>query len=430
MKRVSVGVLPNGVRWYTQFDPKSHVSGVGVRIGSIYDPPQLCGMNHLVEHVLANYGYENELKCVEYGCGPDEDINIRVDRSSTFYGNSLLLRREYTLDLFSIFASAVRDPLPRVTEALLLRERAAVLNEYYLRGKDRLEDEIEDIVCKYLYTSNPARNRIDCEPEELRAMTVTDVTHYIAKHYSASNIFTVFLCVPFQRARRLTEEYFGDLPASTSERLRIDEIRPMLATVKYVEVERRGIHQHHIAVAFPTFPMGHRDDEALELLAQILQWRLRQRIRENNYEWEKGAYRTLTSTPRSFAHGIFYAYFATRSKVFVEESINIVLEECERLKQQCISDQEIVAMYNKLHDQYVEAFTTTPNLLSEMIIEAACNGDEDMARLNSYLGRLSRVGPKTLCRVANEYLTAKNCLIVVIKPDENQEPNEKVIIRP
>ncbi len=434
MKRVSVGRLPNGVSWYTQFEPKSYVSGVGVRVGSVYDPPNLSGMSHFAEHVLADYTPEIELLLEEYGCGPDESVNIRTDHYSTFYGHGLVLRREYALELFKVFARTIQDSGRRIDEASFLRERMRVLNEYYLRGKDAFETEIDALVHRYLYAQNPARNRIDCDRDELLAMRPVDMRRFIARHYHAGSVFAILLGVPFRKARRLVEEYFGDLPAATHEYPKITETRPVIPTIKRVEVVRRGVHQYHVAIAFPTWPLGHKDDEAVELLVEILGWRLRHRLSYRfsveKGETARGAYRVPAFLSRSFAHGLLYTQCAVLGKEFLDESIAAVFEECERLKRERIPDLELNALSNKLYNNYVSAFTDSPELLAEMIIDATCNGDEDMRRLNSYLGRLSRVGRKTLQRVANEYLTTNNCLIVVMRPDESAEPNEKTILLP
>lgn len=416
MKRVSVGVLKNGFRFYTQFDPRSHVSGIGVKVGSMHDPPSLRGMAHLTEHVVCSFSREEELKLEEYVCGPEEDINIRVDRSSTFYGHNLLLRREYALEFFSIFAKAVRDP--SVNKSVLDKERAAVLNEYFLNGIDSVKDVIDDLMHGAMYGRNPARNRVDCEPDELQKITCGALKDFIRQFYVPNNMFAVILGVPFQKVKRMMEEYFGNMrplelpPFSYGA----DESRPVLQNIKRIEIERAGIHQYHVAIGFPTNPFGHKDDEALDVLARIWAWRLRNALRFQNQKWGWGAYRALTFAPRSFAHGMIYAWFATPSKEFAEFGAEKMIAECKSLREEWVLNDELVAMSNKLYNKYLDAFNNAPEQLAEMIIESACNGDEEMKRLNSYLGRLARVGKKSLLRVANEYFSPSGYVHLIVKP--------------
>lgn len=416
MKRVSCGILPNGFRFYTKYRKETHVGGIGVKVGSIHDPPGFSGMSHLVEHVLGVLTLEEELRLEEYACGPDEAINVRANRFSTFYGCDLVLRKEFVFDMFNMFSERLINPMKYVARESLLREKAAIFNEYYLRGKDDAESEIQDLTIWHMYNLNPARKRTDCEPADLQNITPRDIRRFVEQYYVAGNMFGVMLDVPFRKARRIMEEKFGNLPAKEAPKIIISEPRPEISGIKRIETARPGINQFHAAIAFPVWPCGHKDDEAIDILAEILQWRIRNRLRFENQEWGKGVYRAFVSVDRSFVHGTIYAHFATIDKYFSERAVEIVLEECEKIKRERVSQQEIVAMHNKLFNQHFDAFENSQGVLCEVIIESACNGDEDMRGLNSYLGRIHRVGKLTLMRVANEYLDTKNHLQVVIAP--------------
>lgn len=420
MKRVSAGVLKNGFRFYTQLDERAHVSGVGVKVGSIHDPPGLRGMCHLTEHIIGSFSREAELKFEECGCGPEEDVNIRVDRYSTFYGHDQLLQRDHMLELFDIIAGGLRHPT--IDQESLERERAAVYNEYFLRGIDVMEDLVDDLVHETMYEQNQARNRIDCEPDELSRIQVSDIQSFFKTYYVPGNMFAVLLGPPFRKAKYIAEKYFGVVAPSplSAPSHGLSERRPTFSGIKRHEVERSGIHQYHVAIAFPTSPYGGKDDEALDVLAHIWAWRIREVLRNKNSEWGKGTYRALTFTPRSFTHGMIYATFATPSKDFAEFGVEKILAECEKLKSEWVLNDELIAMSNKLYYNYVDAFNNSPARLAEMIIDAAANGDEDMHRLNSFLGRLARVGKKSILRVANEYFTTPHHVQVLIKPYPEQ----------
>lgn len=427
MKRVSPRFLKNGFTWYTCFDHKNYVSGVGFRAGSIHDPRHLIGMNHLTEHIIGDFGYENELRFEEYGCGPDEDINIRVDRSSTFYGHGLVLQREFMLNLFDIFSRGVRD-ISKISEEMLKRECAAVLNEYHLRGKDWIENSIEDWLHEIMYVNNPVRSRIDCEPEHLKQITIRDVRQYYRRNYGADTAFALIFGVPHRKTKKMMEERFSDLRPTKRKPLAIpdSDIRPNMNGIKYVEVEKKGIGQYHVAIGFPTWQYGHKDSIAIDVLGHVLQWNLRHILRDQNTDRNKGTYRVFVHTPRTFAHGMIYIWFATPDKEYAEEGAKKIIEECVRMRENLIPEKLFCAFWNKLYYKHKTAFDTEPDTLAELVIEATCNGDLEMQRLNSYLGRLQCVGKKAIFRVANEYLNPNNCVYLLIKPSLSAEPNEKV----
>ncbi|MBI2639765.1 MAG: insulinase family protein [Candidatus Sungbacteria bacterium] len=421
MKRVSAGGLKNGFRFYTQLDAYTHVSGVGGKVGSVHDPPNshglsLRGICHLNEHIVGTYSRDDELKFEKYGCGPEEKVNIRVNHTSTFFGHGHLLKREQMLELFDIIARGVRHPT--IDQAAVDREGAAVLNEYYLHGIDLMEDLLSAAIHQAMYEKNPAKNRIDCEPEDLARIEVKDIQKFFKAYFVPNNMFAVLLGPSFHKAREIAEKYFGDLEPRTVPPLNYDysETRPALVTPKLIEIERKGIHQYHVAVGFPTNPYGDKDDEVLDVLSYILRWRMRESLRAQNTELGKGTYRAKKFTSRSSVHGMIYAAFATPSKDFAFWGLEKILEICNDLKNKWVLNDELEAMSGKLYNGYVEDFTIAPDELSERIIEAAANGDEDMRRLNSFLGRLSRVGKKSIMRVANEYFTTPNYVAVIIKP--------------
>lgn len=429
VKPVSFGtVKSNDFPFYACFTHgNGWVSGVGVKAGSIHDPRNAIGMNHLVEHIIGGFSNDEELLCEAYACGPDEGINIRVDRSSTSYGHDDLLTRRQMFDLFDIFARNVLLP-EKITQETLERERAAVLNEYYLHGTDWLENAIDDWMHALMYEegTNPASSRIDCEPDQLAKITVRDVQRYYRANYGVDTMFGIVTDVPYKRVKRIAEEKFGHLKPTGRPPIYVPHARPILRDSKRFEVEKKGIRQYHVAIGFPTFPYGHHDDIAIDILGYIWRWRLWEILRIANRKWGEGTYRVRVYTSRTFANGMIYIWFATPSQEFAQKGAEAILRECARLREELVDDKLFAAFKDKLRNLYKYAFEKAPGELYELIMKAACNGDPEMKGLNSYLERLNRVGKKTIRRVANEYFTPNGYVQLVIKPAPSDESNEKL----
>ena len=423
MKRVSFGRLPNGFRFYTQYDPRAHVSGIGVGVGSVHDPRLRRGTAHLAEHVLARYNREEELKFIEYGCGPDQPgINIRTTYENTYFGTNLLLRKRFGLELFDIMARRLGSGY---SYSDVRSEQAAVLSEHRLRGTDWFENEIEPLLCEAMYDRNPVRNRIDCEPKELIGLRLRELNEFIRKHYVASNMFAVLLDVPFHKARRLCEEKFSDLPQGEVPKLLYDgsESRPRFNQPKLIEVTKRGISLYHVVIAFPTFPTkkqnGERewDGEAIDVLAKIWEFRMRLVLRNENTDPKKGAYRVLAFTPQTSHHGMMYLWFATPDLEFARYGAERALKECVDLQTRYVLDDELGACTGFFRHDYIDDFSNAPPELAERIVHAATSGDEEMHGLNSYLGRLARVGRGCLLRVAKKYMPLQGYVQILVHPE-------------
>jgi predicted Zn-dependent peptidase len=422
--RVKFGDLKNGMRYYSQYDWSglTWLSGVGVMAGSIHDPPGKRGMAHVVEHLITcrSRKYQDPKRVNSlfwrYLGGPDDDRNIRIDRSSTFYGHLDLLRKGYMLNVFDVMASFVHPRRRIIDPELAMAEFAAVHNEYCLRGVDAIEMFLDDSMHGLMYEKNPAGNRIDCDLEDLKKMTVPDVRRFLRRYYVPKNMFVVVLGPPFREVKDLAEKYFGDLDVVTEPVLDYDHTDdlPELKDVKQLEIIREGIHQYHCGIGFPTEASSSLDAEAIDVLARIWEMRL-ERLRDENREFEGGVYRNPVEVSRSFTHGLIWARFATVSGEFEKYAEKAILEETKKLKTDLVGDEELEAAKGRMADVYTDAFRNTANNLAEMIIEAVCNGDKDLVRLHDFKNRLRKVTRHRLRDAANKYFT-RHYARVLIRP--------------
>ena len=357
-----------------------------------------------------------ELRREKYRGGPDADINVRIDRSSTFYGHDSILYRQHMLECFNMYASLLKDKTTNM-EALQL-ESAAVHQEYYLYGIDYIPNLVDDLIHEVMYDRNPARNRVDCRPEDLSAINLQRVSSFVRKYYVPSNMFIVLLGPSFHDSKKMVERLFGRLPQVESPKLDLDlsERFPNLTHTRSLEIERPGIHQYHLGIGFPTETYLSKDAEALDTLSRILAFRVKLKLREGNRDFNKGVYRALSYTPRTFAHGLIYVSVATTSAEFIREAEETIISECKRLREEPVSSEELEAMTRSLLYSYRNAFIKSPGVLSELIIESVCNGDEDLIHLHSFRDRLRKVTRRKIMEVANKYFCLPNYGRVLIKP--------------
>ena len=426
MWQVQVLTLDNGMKLYCHPTGASvHVSGIGLRAGSIYDPPGMVGMAHYVEHVISRTslrhpdGRANDLLFREYMGGPDGDINIRTDRSSVFYGHGDLLRTRYMEEVFDVMASFVHSKTRMINLEGMEVEGAAIHNEYRLRGTDVAEMLLDDLMHEVMYTVNPARRRIDGEIADLKRITLKDMKRFLARYYVPKNAFAIILGPDTEYAKVMVERHLKDWEGKSVPVLDYDHADdfPQFASVRSRELAYRGIHQHHIGIGFPTEPATSdtSDAEVLDTIANILELRLNWALREGNRDFRKGCYRTPVYAERSFTHGMFWATFATTSREFAARAEETVLREYRRLATDLAPQEEVSAAVGAIRNQYLDAFWNVPLSLCEMIIGAATNGDEDLAKLHAYRGNLLKVSRKKIREVANKYF-GENYARAAVRP--------------
>ena len=422
MWKVQVIRLENGLTLYCH-PGTTNVSGIGIKAGSIYDPPGMCGMAHYVEHLISRISRRhpdaraNDLLFQELMGGPDDAINIRTDRWSVFYGHDDLLRRKHMEAIFDVMASFVHPESRLVDLEGMAVEAAAVHQEYYLRGIDWMDALLDDQAYATLYEKNPVRNRVDCEVEDLKHITMKDVERFLHRYYAPQNAFAIILGPKIEEAKAMALHCLRDWEERRIPTLDYDHADdfPRLSSVRSCEIERAGIHQHHVAIAFPTETYNTPDAEALDVIEKILRLRLNWALREGNHAFDGGSYRTPVFVERSFVHGLVSATFATSSREFATRAEDVVLGEYRRLRTDLVPQDELQSAIEAIHNKYLDAFWYRPGDLSEMIIHAAVNGDDDLEKLHAYRGQVLRVKSRHIREVANKYFT-KNYARIVIRP--------------
>lgn len=428
MRQVQTYPMKNGMTLYYGAANAVNLAGVGVRVGSLYDPKGKEGMAHFAEHMLTRKSRRHSAEQVKrimrryLGGKHDGDIDICTTRSCTYFGHLDLLRRRYQLEAFPMMAGFVH-PKTRILEIDGASvEFSAVHNEYCQNGVDLMDMLLEDSVHEILYTRNPARGRIDFRPEQWESLTDPEIMvatrGFVRKWYVPSNMFAIFLGSDFKTAKKFADQYFGDLEPSSEPVLEYDKSEPLpkLKEIRSLEIVR-DIKQYYLGVAFPTEGYMTEDGEALDMLARILDERLEDRLRENNHERRKGIYHPHVDPIRTFCHGLFFIHFATLGdRDYLRFAEDVILDELKKFKRELVSPEEFETL-DRVRDEYDDMFWNTPNRLVSEIREAASNGDLELKYLNDFRRSLRRINRRKLRDVANKYFTS-DYVRVVISPSK------------
>jgi len=429
---VKCGQLPNGVRFYSQYESSSSLElpVIVVNAGSLHDPHGKRGLAHLVEHVITEESKTFDSRragaLVARACGgPDDDILITTSWAATTYGPSDMRRRAHARELFRMFSSMVRDPVIR--HATTLVEKAAVHQEHYLFGEDVIVDRIRDALYEATFPKTfLARNPIDGYMEDVRQLKLSDIKSFVNRYYIPSNTFVVYFGPRHEEVKALVANEFGTWKKTDGKKWQKFRLPKMLGGFEPLkqpqerEVTIAGMHQHHAMIGFPTETYLSEDAEALDVLAFLFSERMYSELRSKNKKWEAGAYRTPVETERTFGHGIFSFHFATLDERFLVKGIETFREQCQLLCTELLSPEEVEIAVGFLYDYlFKDSFTRWTEGLLESVIQAAANGDTHLERLHSRGERLQKLlkrnGRQKLREVAQKYLSG-NSATVIAKP--------------
>lgn len=424
MQLVKFDRASNGMMCYSQVSSAAHMGGVGVKAGSVNDPPGKRGLAHLTEHILFG-GYDEEsdrdvgLNYYEkYMGGPDAFAKVETGFVYTFYGADQLLWRPHVLDWFDRMSKLLSER--RVTSIATAREKAAVHNEYFMRGNDDLVGMLGIYLRQLIYQSNPVVNRIDCELPEFESVTAADVRNFIRKWYVPKNMFAILFGPPLAEVKKRVEKNFSNLTSLAEPKLEFKpaDCAPALVGVKTRTIISPKTSQHHFVLGFPTETFATRDAEAIDVLSRILSFRLRTRLRHDNQDFRKGVYRAFATADRTYLHGLISIWFATVGNFeYLMMAEKMVLEEVERLKVGLVSADELDAMKKNMEWQYRAIFRDAPGFLADQVVAHVANGDEELLGLHSFLPNMAKVTRKRIREVANKYFTS-NFARIIVQPQQ------------
>jgi len=428
---VRCGQLSNGLRFYTQNDSAStrELAVIAIMAGSFHDPPNRRGLAHVVEHVVCDrsktYDRESAWRLKSRITGdPDETIYITTDETATTYGPSDAVKKRFGRKLFGMYAEMVSDPL--VTSEILAKEKAAVHQEYFLRKEliCCLFDSLRKMVFPKRFL---ARLPIDGFMSQVFKITISDVKQFLEKYYVPHNAFVVFLGPKFNEVETVVSDELGNWGINWSKkrnrgaqftfRQGLGGFKPLTSSkVRIVKLPR--LHQHHTAIGFPTDTYQNEDAEALDVLARILSDRMYYELRDKNFDWNKGAYRTPVFAERTYMYGLFTFHFATTSKEFAKHGRRVLHDQCRRLCDDLVGKSELETWLGYELDAYFkDAFERAPSSLMELVVKAVSNGDLDLTRLHSrgdrLLSLLKRGGRQRLREVARKYLSGHSATVIL-----------------
>ncbi len=299
---------------------------VWVKTGSRYEPEELNGISHLIEHMVFK-GSRKRDNALEISLAVEEvGGKINAFTSEEYTGFYVKVPANHIELGFDVLSDMIYHPLLR--EEDLVKEKRVVLEEIK-RYYDIPEEWVETLLIKAIWGNHPLGRDILGTVESVSGIKREDIVDFMDRFYTPSNI-TISIAgkIDFEDVLSLSKKYFCiDKDGVPSKFLEAKEI---IQGDKFV-VEHRDISQTHLSMAFLSFPRSDERRYALSLLSIILgsgmSSRLFQRLRE-----EKGVVYDISTYPAYFSDVGVFKISAGIDPKRTEEAISSILEELEKMK--------------------------------------------------------------------------------------------------
>jgi predicted Zn-dependent peptidase len=335
--RFSKKVLKNGLTVVTipmKDNPTATVL-VLVRTGSKYETKKLNGISHFLEHMCFK-GTVKRPKAI--------DISKELDALGSQY--NAFTAQEYTgyyakadARHFRKIFDVVSDIYLNSTfpEAEMEKEKGVIIEEINMY-EDMPNRHVQDLLMKLLYGDQPAGWNIAGEKNNILAMKRDDFVKYKKAHYlPGATAIIVAGRVTEKEVMSEVNKIFNITPeGKKAGKLKVKDaqIRPQ-ALVKFKDTD-----QTHFVLGMRTYDLFSKKNVILSVLGGVLGGGMSSRLFQKLREEMGVGYYVRAYNDAYTDHGFFQISAGVDNKR-INEVIKAVLEECNKLKTELVSTEEL-----------------------------------------------------------------------------------------
>ena len=405
--------LTNGLRVLISEDHVAPVLSVVVlyNVGSRDERAGRTGFAHLFEHMMFK-GSEH--------VGAGEHFYSVFSNGGTMNGTTNKERTLYYEELpsnqldMALFLEADRMRSLAIDKGNLDNQREAVQEERRLRLDNQPYGRTFEAIDTLAFENPAYKHSVIGSMDDLNAASVADVASFFKTYYAPNNA-TVAIVGDVATAATLerVHTYFDGIPAQPAPPA-VDASEPAQTT------ERRQIVEDPLA-RLPRLDVGYHipsslspDDEAFDLLTDVLASGRSSRLYEGLVRQQQlalgvGAFAESSRGPRLLR--IIATVPPDKNVKDVEAAL---YAEIDKLKTTPIADWEIEKSRNGVRRQLVNTLGSSlsrASLLAELTLLYG-----DPGRVNALYDRVAKLTAADVLRVAKQYLTPENRVVIVTVP--------------
>ena len=409
MIQYSKFVLENGLRVLVHPDDTTPMAVVNIMYdaGARDEDPEKTGFAHLFEHLM----FGGSINIADY----DEPLQLAGGENNAYTTNDLT---NYYLQLpaqnleTAFWLESDRMLSLAFAKKSLDVQRKVVSEEFKEHYINKPYGDVWHKLRELAYTTHPYRwMTIGKELKHVEDATLSDVKKFFFKHYRPCNaILVVAGNVKLQEVKRLAEKWFGPIESGTPYKRELPK-EPRQSEDRYLEVTE----DVPVDALYMAWHMCDRLDPryfATDLLTDILgggaSSRLHQKlVKEKQLFSSISCYHLGTLDP-----GLVVIDGKLLSGVSMEQAEAAVREEVKHIKEEVVSDRELMAVINKTESMIAFEDMSVLNRANSLAFYELLG---DASLINSELEKYQRVTASDIQQVAQEIFRDGNCNILQYK---------------
>ncbi|HEY4650965.1 MAG TPA: pitrilysin family protein, partial [Pontibacter sp.] len=392
-------------------DPVVHVD-VTYHVGSAREEVGKSGFAHFFEHMMFqgsdNVADEEHFKIVSDAGGT---LNGTTNRDRTNYFETLPSNQLETA--LWLEADRMGFLLDAVTQKKFEVQRETVKNERGQNYDNRPYGLVYEKTSQNLYPhGHPYSWTTIGYIEDLNRVDVNDLKNFFLRWYGPNNAtVTVGGDVKPAEVVKLVEKYFGSIPAGPA----VEDMKPMpvqLDKDRYVSYED-NVRFPMLRMTYPVVESGHKDEHALNLLADII-GRGRNSIFYKNFVKEQkamsaSAFNSTSELAGEFAFSV--TAFPNTSLAQTEELIRKSLAEFET---RGVTDEDLQRYKAQAESEAVNSLASVSGKVSLLAHLETFNNNPNY--IQEEIRRINALSKADVMRVYNQYIKGKHAVLLSVVP--------------
>jgi zinc protease len=302
----------------------------------------------------------------------------------------------------------------KIEEKTFRTEREVVKEERRMRVENQPYGRLQEIISDQAFTVHPYKHPVIGSMNDLQAASIDDVRDFFGTYYVPNNA-TAVLVGDFdtKEALWLVSQYLGRVPKSERPVPRDMPNEPPQTKERRVRLEENWplpvvVVAHHITYD------GNPDSYPLHIASKILSDGQSSRI------YRKLVYETGIALA-AFGGGniiedpnLFYAVAIVQPGHTMDETIDALIAELDRLRNEPISTAELQQAKNQFARDYI--FSRESNKDKAITLGHAAVIHNDLKTADGEFDIFMNITQADVQRVARKYFTPENRLVITIMP--------------
>lgn len=410
--------LPNGLHVILHEDHATPIVAVSVmyHVGSKNEKVGRTGFAHFFEHLLFE-GSENikrgeYMKLVQAAGG---QLNANTSQDRTFYFESLPSNQ---LEL-GLWMESERMLHAKIDTIGVETQRKVVKEEKKQSYDNRPYGQLLKVVYENSFTEHPYHWTPIGYDKDLSEATIDEFINFYKTYYVPNNaILVIGGDIDPIKTKALIAKYFGSIPKGTKELYRPSIVEPAQTAEKRTTFYD-NIQLPALIISYRAPKPFTKDAYAMDLLAQLLSQGNSSRLRNALVDKQQKAVEVGAFPMPSEDPGVVMMFAIANMGIKNAELEAAMNDEIEKVRTTLISDEE----YKKLMNQIESDFINQNRRILGIIENLATNYTylKNTNLVNTELALYQQVTKEDIMRVAKQYLTKENRLVVDYLPKSEEK---------